>query len=665
MRIEVWDDTAHAVAVAACAAHRRERAGPRPVLRRPRGRGLHPGHRRARDRRTSTTPRSTCTRRCSAGRAGACRRPDPGKRVRHEDGDEVVEDVPTADARPDAPDPASPTEVKPGTCPGCGSAGPTRCAPGRWTWPATSVRTRWTRHRPRRPRRRRRVAAGPLPGGLAVRRRGVAAAVRAARGHQRGARRAAAGRGARPAIRRRWTSRAPRAGADPASTGCARRGRPVEAAAGRAGAGRAARWSPSAVAAASPTATSRSSPTPRRARRRRPDARDRHARPEPGRRAASPTRSPPSLATVTTLRPFLRWDPVPSPGRRPRERYTEGESLRVLVVRSGVTQDLDTLAITVTARRPTPPRSPRTIPARPRLRRAQRAAPRAAQDEPDAGRAARHVRRRHRRRPTPTDHQRMLGIALLENGSFLDLDIADLDNPPDRIAQPGVRLETQPGTAAGRARSPCRSPSPATRCRRASTSCTTRRARRSPTCPTRWRAGISLVFPEAGLDRTILFPFGTEGFTARYGGRRGRRSSRSGWSLDGADELGGKVDGPGAHDRACPRATSSGSASRPRSTRDDLPLFGPWRSLPPAVRDQPRRRRGRGRRLAVGPHAVRERAARARCPPPARGAAADQAGARPSARLDADDLPRRRRRPRPEHRAAHRRGDLDRPRSTT
>ena len=53
-----------------------------------------------------------------------------------------------------------------------------------------------------------------------------------------------------------------------------------------------------------------------------------------------------AAATVTPPRPFLRWDPVPPPVVVPLTAFTEGESLRVVVVRSGVTQDPVTLEVT-------------------------------------------------------------------------------------------------------------------------------------------------------------------------------------------------------------------------------------------------------------------------------------------------------------------------------
>ena len=40
-----------------------------------------------------------------------------------------------------------------------------------------------------------------------------------------------------------------------------------------------------------------------------------------------------------------------------------------------------------------------------------------------------------------------------------------------------------------------------------------------PYLPDPLARGVSFVFQEAGLDRAIPFPFGTEGFTARYPGK--------------------------------------------------------------------------------------------------------------------------------------------------
>jgi hypothetical protein len=290
-----------------------------------------------------------------------------------------------------------------------------------------------------------------------------------------------------------------------------------------------------------------------------------------------------ALATVTAKRPFLRWDPVPSPAVVPLRRYTEGESIRVLVVRSGVTQDADTLEITVTPsdeytatlgtfgygaeseRHLAPPKTSQV-----------QAELHGMFDEAIGSTNA-------------ADHQKLLGIALLENGSFLDLDIADIANPPARIAQPGVGLETAPGTPHADPITlpllgPDDPPQPG----------------RGYTLPPGWYVvhdtpdlvlpylpdplarGVSFVFQEAGLDRSIPFPFGTEGFTAHY---RGKWPEIEPFRLVlGGGELAGKVAG-----RLISISLPPGDVQRFRLAsslqRDDLDLFGPWRSLPQSVRD--------------------------------------------------------------------------------
>ena len=104
MRVEVWDATTPRLVHA-------PRAAPSTSTPSSTARSWTTPRTRASSRarppprpRTSTTARSTCTRRCSAGRGGACRAPRPGKRVRHEDGDEIVEDAGRR-PRPGAPAP--------------------------------------------------------------------------------------------------------------------------------------------------------------------------------------------------------------------------------------------------------------------------------------------------------------------------------------------------------------------------------------------------------------------------------------------------------------------------------------------------------------------------------------------------------------------------------
>jgi hypothetical protein len=281
---------------------------------------------------------------------------------------------------------------------------------------------------------------------------------------------------------------------------------------------------------------------------------------------------PRSLETLTPLRPFLRWDPVASPAVVPVRRYTEGESVRVLVVRSGVTQDPKTLEITVTP----PDEYAASVPAA--LGYTEQSERHLAPPKTTQVQAELHgMFDEAIGSPNPTDHQRLLGIALLENGSFLDLDIADIDNPPQRVAQPGVRLEMQAGTPhADPVTLPLPHPGdplpPGQYVVHDTPELTL------PYLPDPLARGVSFVFQEAGLDRKIPWLHGTEGFTARYSGD---------WPeiepfrlvLGGAEQLAGKVDG-----RVISVALSPGDVQRFRLAssldRAELALFGLWRSLP-------------------------------------------------------------------------------------
>jgi hypothetical protein len=103
-----------------------------------------------------------------------------------------------------------------------------------------------------------------------------------------------------------------------------------------------------------------------------------------------------------------------------------------------------------------------------------------------------------------------------------------------------------------------------------------------PYLPDPMARGVSLAFPEAGLDRRIPFPFGGEGFTAAYAGKWPEIQPFR-FVLAGAAELSGRVEGnvitvelpPGDQQRFRLASSLSGS---------DLNRLGPWRSLPAAVR---------------------------------------------------------------------------------
>lgn len=280
-----------------------------------------------------------------------------------------------------------------------------------------------------------------------------------------------------------------------------------------------------------------------------------------------------ALDTVTRPKPFLRWEPVPSPAVVPRHRYSEGESLRTLVIRSGVEQDPDTLTITVS--------DPAVY---------------------AAGTGYRATAERHLAPPKTTQiqaeqygkfdsaigsgdstaRQRMLGWALTEDGTFADVDRADVGDPQNRLPQPGIELvhngtlpEAPKTLPLARGEAPVSGQDVIHDVDELAL----------PYLPDPLAAGVSVVFAEAGRDRTIAFPYGTEGFTASYPGD---------WPvvepfrlvLGDAAELTGDVTG---------RTLSFGLPPGDLQTfqlasslrRSELDLFGPWRSMPPAVHDDP------------------------------------------------------------------------------
>jgi hypothetical protein len=281
------------------------------------------------------------------------------------------------------------------------------------------------------------------------------------------------------------------------------------------------------------------------------------------------------LDLVSPLRPFLRWDPVQPPAVVTRHPFSAGESLRQLVIRSGVTQDLDTLEITVE-----PPEVYGALGAALGYRITSErhlAPPKTSQSESELHGAFDAAVGS----TDPDDHARLLAVALRESGTFFDLDVPRLDDPDVRDPQPGIELavdstvpHADPKTlplATGDVPAPGQYVVHDTD------------ALVLPYLPDVPARGISLVFPEAGRDRTIPFPFGSEGFTARYGGTwPERRPFRL--VLEGAATLSGRLQKDVLH-----VALPPGDVQRFRLAssfdRDDLDLFGLWRILPQVIRD--------------------------------------------------------------------------------
>lgn len=287
-----------------------------------------------------------------------------------------------------------------------------------------------------------------------------------------------------------------------------------------------------------------------------------------------------ALKTMTTPRPFLRWDPVPPPTLVPRARYSEGESQRVIVIRSGVTQDSDTLDVTVT--------DPETY----------RSAVLAAKP----GSAFQAVGQRHLVPPKigqlQAEHhgafdplvgdgsdaglKAALGIALRENGALTDIDVADLDNPGARIPVPGVELVHDPGVDPSdlvtlplpQGESP-----PAGQYVVHDVDDLT-----VPYLPDPLARGVSLVFPDATTTPALPMPFGVEGFTADY------EVDARGWPVVHPYRL-TLTDGPTpraeVEDRVIDIALPAGTIQRFRLSSclrpGALNVLGMWRSLPAVI----------------------------------------------------------------------------------
>lgn len=286
------------------------------------------------------------------------------------------------------------------------------------------------------------------------------------------------------------------------------------------------------------------------------------------------------LELVTAPRPFLRWDPVIAPAVVPRHPYSPGESTLRLVIRSGVDVAADG-TITVVA----PAEYAATVgAAHPTLHLRGTSERHLAPPKTSQLEAELHGRFDDAIGSIDPDVQRAAyGVALREAGTFLDLTVADLANPGQRLPQPGVELHHVPtadpddlrdlatlergdGLAAGQY----------------VVHDTDQVV--LPYLPDPLADGVSFVFPDAGQDHRLPWPFAIEGVTLPYPNGWPERVP---WRL----VLGtGPQLGARAFDHAIEVQVPPGERLRMRMSSclrpDSLELHGLWRSLPPALRDQ-------------------------------------------------------------------------------
>jgi hypothetical protein len=283
------------------------------------------------------------------------------------------------------------------------------------------------------------------------------------------------------------------------------------------------------------------------------------------------------LQSITPILPFLRWDPVLPPALVSRRPYTSAESLRQVVVRSGVQQDLDTLEITVT----TPAAfAAAAKPAWGYQATSERhvAPPKTSQSQAelhgcfDSGIGS----------TSPSKHDAALAAAVRESGTFFDETVPRLDDITVEDDQVGIDMAYEPTVPAKdriQLPIPLGEPVPPGVYVIHDTD-----QLQLPYLPDPLAQGISLVFPDAGT-KTLEPRLRTQGFTAAYKGS---------WPapkpfrlvLAGGTELRSRLTGTALRFELPP-----GDVQRFRLSssigRDDLDLFGIWRGLDPELRDDP------------------------------------------------------------------------------
>ena len=289
---------------------------------------------------------------------------------------------------------------------------------------------------------------------------------------------------------------------------------------------------------------------------------------------------------VTTTRPFLRWDALVEPAVVPRFAYTEGESLLRLVIRSNATQAAPgDLEVEIT---PPDQYAAAVLAERPELGLVWRAdsqrhvaPPKTSQFEAEL-----HGMLDAAMGPggTPATVQAALGVSLREAGSFMDTTIADIDNPGQRLAQPGVTFHTTPTAEDPEVEDPEDLPDGAQLTPGQYVAHDVDQVA-LPYLPDPIARGISFMFPDAGKTHHLAGLFALEGKTLQYLGS---------WPdlvpfrlvLESGPELGAIVE-----DHVVRVTLPPGEQLRVRLAssirREALDLMGLWASLPAVIRDNP------------------------------------------------------------------------------
>lgn len=290
-----------------------------------------------------------------------------------------------------------------------------------------------------------------------------------------------------------------------------------------------------------------------------------------------------ALKTVSELRPYLRWDPVSPPALVARARYSEGESQRVLIIRSGVTQDAGTLGVTVTDPASYLAEVMAADPSTAFTSSSQRhlVPPKTSQLQ-----AEQHEAFDAMVAEGPAGVTRALAAALRENGTLYDLDVADLTSPGVRTPVSGVSLVVDPSVDPADVVTlpiPQGEAPPAGQYVVHDVDDLV-----LPYLPDPLARGVSIVFPDATISPALPLPFGIEGFTADY------EVDAEGWPLVRPIRLtltDGETPRVDAADRVIDFSLPPGTTQRFRLSSclapKALSVLGMWRSWPQVIQSHP------------------------------------------------------------------------------
>ena len=291
--------------------------------------------------------------------------------------------------------------------------------------------------------------------------------------------------------------------------------------------------------------------------------------------------------TITPLIPYYRWEPVPAPVVVARKSFSQAESIRHLVIRSGVE-----LSAPISQGGTISVDDPGTYAAL------------MATAHPDLVLNYRATSERHIAPPKgslemaelhgmmdaaigstdPVVRKKQLAVALRDDGTLLDVDVVDATDPAVRHPQPGIGLAAGPEVPAATLKN------------------LNDLKRGEPLTPGQYVVhdvddlvlpylpdplanGVAMVFPDAGKDRGLPPILAVEGVAAPYlGDWPGLEPFRL--VLDTAPELTGKVEGR-VITIGMPPGTELNMRLSSTMTKAGLELLGLWRLLPQALRDNP------------------------------------------------------------------------------